>query len=92
MDKQWYVIRTRVGYEQRVKAALQQKVRERSQTDAFGEIVVPTEKVIDLVRGKKQTVERRLFPGYLQRWLSASANSRTAACCGRCWKTAWEST
>ncbi len=65
MDKQWYVIRTQVGYEQRVKAALQQKVRERGQEDAFGEIVVPTEKVIDLVRGKKQTVERRLFPGYI---------------------------
>lgn len=65
MNKQWYAIRTHIGYEQRVKAALQQKIRERGQEDAFGEIVVPTEKVIDLVRGKKQTVERRLFPGYI---------------------------
>lgn len=65
MEKQWYALRTHVGYEQRVKAALQQKIRERGQEDAFGETVVPTEKVIDLVRGKKQTVERRLFPGYL---------------------------
>ncbi|HEV8714980.1 MAG TPA: transcription termination/antitermination protein NusG [Candidatus Binatia bacterium] len=65
MEKQWYALRTQVGYEQRVKAALQQKIRERGQEDAFGEIVVPTEKVIDLVRGKKRTVERRLFPGYL---------------------------
>lgn len=65
MDKQWYALRTHVGSEQRVKTALQQKIRERGQEDAFGEIVVPTEKVIDLVRGKKQTVERRLFPGYL---------------------------
>ena len=65
MNKQWYAIRTHVGYEQRVKAALQQKIYERGQEDAFGEVVVPTEKVIDLVRGKKQTVERRLFPGYI---------------------------
>jgi len=65
MEKQWYVLRTHVGYEQRVKAALQQKVRERGQEHAFGEIIVPTEKVIDLLRGKKRTVERRLFPGYL---------------------------
>jgi transcriptional antiterminator NusG len=65
MEKQWYAIQTYVDYEQRVKAALQQKVRGCGQEDAFGEIVVPTEKVIDLVRGKKQTVERRLFPGYL---------------------------
>ena len=65
MEKQWYAIRTHVGYEQRVKMALQQKIHERGREDAFGEVVVPTEKVIDLVRGKKQTVERRLFPGYL---------------------------
>lgn len=65
MEKQWYAIQTYVDYEQHVKAALQQKVRGCGQEDAFGEIVVPTEKVIDLVRGKKQTVERRLFPGYL---------------------------
>jgi transcriptional antiterminator NusG len=65
MNKQWYALRTHIGYEQRVKAALQQKIRERGQEDAFGAIMVPTEKVIDLVQGKKQTVERRLFPGYL---------------------------
>ncbi len=65
MAKQWYAIRTHVGYEQRVKTALQQQVRERSQEDAFGEIIVPTEKVLDLVHGKRQTVERRLFPGYI---------------------------
>lgn len=65
MEKQWYALRTHIGYEQRVKAALQQAVRARGQAEAFGEIIVPTEKVLDVVRGKKQTVERRLFPGYL---------------------------
>ena len=65
MQKQWYALRTHVGSEHRVKAALQKKVRERGHEDAFGEMVVPTEKVIDLVRGKKRTLERRLFPGYL---------------------------
>jgi transcriptional antiterminator NusG len=63
--KQWYALRTHVGYEQRVKTALQQQVRARGQEDAFGEIIVPTEKGRDLVRGKRQTVERRLFPGYM---------------------------
>jgi transcriptional antiterminator NusG len=65
MEKQWYALRTYVGYEQRVKTALQHKVRERGQEEVFGQVIVPTEKVIDLVRGKKQTIERRLFPGYL---------------------------
>jgi transcriptional antiterminator NusG len=65
MEKQWFALRTYVGYEQRVKAALQQKIHACGQEGTFGEIVVPTEKVIDLVRGKKRTIERRLFPGYL---------------------------
>lgn len=65
MEKRWYALQTYVSYEHRVKATLQQKIREHGQEDAFGEIVVPAEKVIDLVRGKKQTVERCLFPGYV---------------------------
>lgn len=65
MQKQWYVIRTYVGYEHRVKTALERKIRQTHGEDLFGEIFVPTEKVIELVRGKRQTVERRLFPGYL---------------------------
>ena len=65
MQKQWYAIRTHVGYEQRVATALQRKICEGEQDDAFGEIMVPGEKVIDLVRGQKREVERRLFPGYI---------------------------
>jgi transcriptional antiterminator NusG len=65
MEKHWYAIHTYVGYEHRVRAALRQRVREQGFEEAFGEIVVPSEKVIDLVRGKKRTVERRLFPGYI---------------------------
>lgn len=65
MEKQWYMVQVYVGYEHRIKGMLRQKLRESGQEDAVGDIVVPTEKVIDLVRGKKQTVERRLFPGYV---------------------------
>ena len=65
MPQQWYAIRTQVGYEQRVAIALRRKIRERAQDGAFGEIIVPSEKVIELVRGQKREVERRLFPGYL---------------------------
>ena len=65
MEKQWYVIQTYVGFEHRVKAALQRKIRATGKDEIFGEIFVPTEKVIDLIRGKRQTVQRRLFPGYL---------------------------
>jgi transcription termination/antitermination protein NusG len=63
--KQWYALRTHIGYEQRVKTVLQQQVRARGQDDAFGEIIVPTENGLDLVRGKRRTVARQLFPGYI---------------------------
>ncbi len=65
MEKQWYVIQTYVGFEHRVKAALERKIQMARKNSLFGEILLPKEKVIDLVRGKRQTVERRLFPGYL---------------------------
>ncbi len=65
MEKHWYALQTYVGFEKRVKVTLQQKARDLGLEDAFGEIIVATEKVIDLVRGKKQTIERRLFPGYV---------------------------
>lgn len=75
MEKQWYVIQIYVGFEHRVKAALQRKIWRAGTADLFGEIFVPTEKVLDLVRGKRQTVERRLFPGYLFAQLTFNAES-----------------
>jgi transcriptional antiterminator NusG len=63
--KQWYAIYTQPGYEQRVKIGLQKKVRETGNDAYFGEVLIPTEKVVDLIRGKRRTVERRLFPGYV---------------------------
>ncbi|MSQ48320.1 MAG: transcription termination/antitermination protein NusG [Deltaproteobacteria bacterium] len=65
MEKHWYTLQVYVGFEKRVKAVLQQKLQELGHQDSFGEIIIPTEQVIDLVRGKKQTIERRLFPGYV---------------------------
>lgn len=65
MEKRWYAIYVRVGYEHQAKEALKRKIAESGRSDLFGEILAPTEKVIDRVRGKKQTVERRLFPGYI---------------------------
>lgn len=65
MEKRWYAIQTYVGYERHVKAVLLQKIRQTRREKSFGEIVVPTEKVIELVRGKKRTLERCLFPGYI---------------------------
>ena len=65
MQKYWYAIYAYPGYEHRVKAALTRKIRDNKMEDAFGEILVPSEKVVELVRGVKHIVERRIFPGYV---------------------------
>jgi transcriptional antiterminator NusG len=65
MEKYWYAIHAYPGYEHRVKAALARKIRDARMEAAFGDILVPTEKVMELVRGDKRIIDRRMFPGYL---------------------------
>jgi transcriptional antiterminator NusG len=48
-----------------VKAQLERKIRESGMQDAFGQILLPTEKIMSVIRGKRQVVERTLLPGYL---------------------------
>ena len=62
---QWYVVHTYSGYESAVKAQLQERVRGAGRESQFGEILVPAEQVIELVKGKKRTTTRNLFPGYI---------------------------
>ena len=62
---QWYVVHTYSGYESAVKAQLQERVRAAGREAQFGEVLVPAEQVIELVKGKKRTTTRNLFPGYI---------------------------
>ncbi|MGH7768446.1 MAG: transcription termination/antitermination protein NusG [Candidatus Binatia bacterium] len=65
MDKKWYVVHTFSGYEQKVKAALEERIKSLGKEQQFGEILVPVEKVMELVKGKKKTSSRKFFPGYI---------------------------
>src|SRR5438445_3765123 len=65
MAKQWYIVHTFSGYEQKAKAALEERIRSLGKQDYFGEIMVPVEKVVELVKGKKKTSSRKFFPGYI---------------------------
>jgi len=64
-ERAWYVVHTYSGYEHKVKAALEERVRALGKPDLFGEILVPSEKVVELVKGKKKTSSRKFFPGYI---------------------------
>lgn len=61
----WYVVHTYSGFEQKAKLALQERIRQNKMESSFGEILIPSENVIELVRGEKKTTSRKFFPGYM---------------------------
>jgi transcriptional antiterminator NusG len=65
MTKQWYVVHTYSGYERKAKAALEERIRTLGKQDLFGDILVPEEQVVELVKGRKRTSARKFFPGYI---------------------------
>src|SRR3990170_2272531 len=65
MSKKWYVVHTYSGYENKVKSAIEEKVKTLGKADLFGEVLVPTEKVVGMVKGVKKSSSRKFFPGYI---------------------------
>jgi len=65
MGKKWYVVHTYSGYENKVKASLEEKIKQTGKEAFFGEVLVPSEKVVDMVKGVKRTTSRKFFPGYI---------------------------
>lgn len=61
----WYVVHTYSGYEQRAKLTLEERVKTAGAFEKFGQILVPHEKVVELVRGEKKTTSKKVFPGYI---------------------------
>ena len=61
----WYVIQAYSGYEQKVKNAIEERIELANMKDFFGEILVPTEQIVELKGGSKKTTERKFFPGYI---------------------------
>lgn len=63
--KRWYVVHAYSGFEKFVMQALQERIRLEKVEDKFGEIMVPTEEVVELKGGQKRKSERKFFPGYV---------------------------
>ena len=64
-SKRWYVVHAYSGMEKSVQRALQERINRAGVQDQFGQILVPTEEVVEVRGGKKATTERRFFPGYV---------------------------
>jgi transcriptional antiterminator NusG len=64
-DKKWYVVQAFSGYEGRVQKTLLEHIKLHSMEDSFGEVLVPTEEVVEMRAGQQRKSERKFFPGYV---------------------------
>jgi len=65
MSKRWYVVHAYSGYEKQVMRSLKERVALKGLEDRFGDILVPTEEVVEMRDGKKRKSERKFYPGYV---------------------------
>jgi transcriptional antiterminator NusG len=65
MAMRWYVVHAYSGFENRVKQSLMERIERSGMQDKFGEIMVPTEEVVEMREGQKRRSERKFFPGYV---------------------------
>ena len=65
MALKWYIVHTYSGFEDKVKIALEERIAASGHSEHFGRILVPTENVVELVKGKRKTSSRRFYPGYI---------------------------
>ena len=64
-EKQWFVVHCYSGYENKVRDAIQQRIETMGMRDRIFDVIVPTEEEIEVKDGKRRTVERRMYPGYV---------------------------
>ncbi len=64
-DKRWYVVHAYSGYERKVKLALEERIALSGNPEMFGDVLVPTEEVLEMRGGQKRKSERKFFPGYV---------------------------
>ena len=65
MAKQWYVVHAYSGFEKQVSKSIREYIQINNMADFFGEILVPTEEVVEIRGDQRRTTERKFFPGYV---------------------------
>lgn len=61
----WYVVHTYSGHENKAKLSLIDRARQKGMAEKFGNILIPTDTVVELVKGQKRSTTRKFFPGYM---------------------------
>jgi transcriptional antiterminator NusG len=65
MEKEWYVVHTYSGFEEKVRLSIEEKVEALGLQDKISKILIPTERVVELRAGKKRESDRKFYPGYI---------------------------
>lgn len=65
MAFKWYIVHVYSGFENKVKKALEERIASSPHPEKFGEVLVPTEQVVELVKGKRRESSRKFYPGYI---------------------------
>lgn len=71
----WYAVHTYSGHENKAKLALLERVRQENMNELFGEVLIPTESVVENIKGKRRTMTRKFYPGYM--FVQMVLNDRT---------------
>ena len=64
-EKKWYIIHTYSGYERKVAESLMNRIQAYDLGECVGQILIPTESVLEMVKGQKRTTTRKFYPGYM---------------------------
>jgi transcriptional antiterminator NusG len=65
MEKKWYIVNVQTSCENTAKKAIEEKIKTAKMEQYFGEVLIPAESVVELVKGQKQIKSRKFFPGYI---------------------------
>ncbi len=65
MAKKWYVVHTYSGFEEKVKTVIEESIKRKGLEDKVSQILIPTEKVVELKAGKKRETNKKFYPGYI---------------------------
>lgn len=85
VHKRWYVVHAYSGFEKSVAQALRDRIARMGMQDRFGEVLVPTEEVVEMRAGQKRRSERKFFPGYVLVQIETNTEGKSPRIDDECW-------